>query len=1282
MTLKLQKFLFLAFAFLGISTVGKAIDVTPQNGKVYRIINASKEVAICEDYSAHTLYCGSVGDITRYDQMWKLTTKGSGFSIQNVYTGQYVQTQPSATYSLFKTGTTEIAYYFNVNSSQSSYYNISSNSGTSNWVMHCQADNAVVGWYPTSSTLSASEWYLQEVSISDETISLARLQYQENANIMGRADEIKSAVTTFFTDNACTQLKSEYAAMSDADLRTAMSALPTALQDAAVKIKNNSWGHREQEFRVRSYEPYSDADTWGTTLMTKKYSYLDNPTGIYGKAATLLYVFVDADCPSDATLSIMGVTDTNVSGAKTTLKKGLNIIQVSKDMAMQFVLYTANTAGTKVIADFPNIKIHIEGGVVNGFFDSKVHTDADWVDISQNLATHDIIQVKGEKMIFHMERSYVTASNCCPSKISDAIGWWDNMARWEQSLMGIDDVCPSKFNNHLCAITLTSGYESATDYRTQYLNSYITNLLPLANVLSNADNAWGPGHENGHVHQNAINMVGCSEISNNLFSNYVVYNLGKYMSRGASIKEIAAECNSNTPWLNRSGWTKLRMYWQLAIYYQILGKNPNFYPTLFKLMRATPLARNTNNTGMQDQLLFAEKCCEAAGQDLSSFFEAWGFFKPITNGFVGDYGNYYLTVTDKEIADAKAFMAKYPKAAPIEFIEDRVKYVERTDGVSGHKLTNDLAVGSAGDMGHYTDFADSSVIASGYVYAQTGTSVKISDGTGAVGFRVYDSEGNLLSFSNCLSFSIPESAIGKTLVFKAVQVNNQEVTITTAAEGTEAQQLAALNTALSAAKTYVNLSNSTGTKVGYYYANAIADLKAVYDSASTAKTNADQTVRTYGQWSILLNNEIEKLMANSSSKITIKEKNYYSLLNYQYSGYGISLSGNSLVCNTNSSVKNTDPRKKWEFVSTGTAGTYYVKNKGGNYITVLKQSAQGSASTTEKSAALAFQVVDNGDGTFYLKAQDDAAQCMHCDASKNLVGWDSSASASHWYITLTEDNATEYQLAMLDSLIKVAGTILNEVTDTTAITAGNITLYSNVVAKTTTFAADINSLYTTRLAGMAAYGKLQDYTATNESLESAIAAVQGQYNLVPSMPQASSESEVTWYYIKSVDKSLYCGIDTTSSRYLNYITLTDPAKDNRYYWWCFVPTGNNNEFYLYNCRTGADVYYISNGSLKSDKEKLGTAFTLALDSAKFAFTIKGGDYLWYASTYAKVGKVSGYWLFEKILTEANNCLTGVKEIENDSAVAKDNVYYDLFGRKVEHPAKGLYIYNGKKIFIK
>ena len=44
--------------------------------------------------------------------------------------------------------------------------------------------------------------------------------------------------------------------------------------------------------------------------------------------------------------------------------------------------------------------------------------------------------------------------------------------------------------------------------------------------------------------------------------------------------------------------------------------------------------------------------------------------------------------------------------------------------------------------------------------------------------------------------------------------------------------------------------------------------------------------------------------------------------------------------------------------------------------------------------------------------------------------------------------------------------------------------------------------------------------------------------------------------------------------------------------------------------------------------------------------------------------------------------TGIIATQNDKGETKNDIYYDLQGRKVANPTKGLYIVNGKKVVIR
>ena len=121
----------------------------------------------------------------------------------------------------------------------------------------------------------------------------------------------------------------------------------------------------------------------------------------------------------------------------------------------------------------------------------------------------------------------------------------------------------------------------------------------------------------------------------------------------------------------------MRMYYQLYLYYHLGQRNTSFFPELFKELRRDPLTdryKNTNNSSLK----FVRKVCEIAQEDLTDFFEAWGFFVPCSNLPIEDYGNHIMTVKITDINRTKATIAKYTrKNREILFVEDRVDYVPR-----------------------------------------------------------------------------------------------------------------------------------------------------------------------------------------------------------------------------------------------------------------------------------------------------------------------------------------------------------------------------------------------------------------------------------------------------------------------------------------------------------------------------------------------------------------------------------------------------------------------------
>lgn len=360
-----------------------------------------------------------------------------------------------------------------------------------------------------------------------------------------------------------------------------------------------------------------------------------------------------------------------------------------------------------------------------------------------------------------------------PNQILSAINLWDDIIGWEQELMGIEDVRPSQVNNHIFAISPEGSYMWATDYCIGFVYTYLNNILLKENVMANKDNAWGPAHEIGHIHQAAINWPGSTESSNNLFSNYILYKLGKYCSRGSELNDLA-----DSRFVRKKAWynmgdathqgedteTHMRMNWQLWNYYHRCEHNPKFWQTLFKLLRED---RITESDPGGAQLKFAMKASEAAGEDLTDFFDLWGFFIP-GEDTIEQYGTWKYKVTEEMIQEAKTFMKKFPKPKhAFQYIEDRKA------GDTGLDT-------KPSDTGYYTQFeGEVKAVSPNISYTVSGRKYTVENGENAVAFelRKNSAEGELVYFFNMFSYDIPAGVeLGNAKLY-AVQADGKRIEI-------------------------------------------------------------------------------------------------------------------------------------------------------------------------------------------------------------------------------------------------------------------------------------------------------------------------------------------------------------------------------------------------------------------------------------------------------------------------------------------------------------------------
>ena len=613
---------------------------------------------------------------------------------------------------------------------------------------------------------------------------------------------------TYFEDAACTQLKAEYLAMSDEALTSAFieGGMPSFMIDIALKLKNEKWAAYEKDFRIHSYNAYSDANYWNEKLKCTGGSYMGNPTGIYAEGFDSLYIFVDSDIPADATLYIRGCVGNDLIASATagkSLKKGLNIIDGTKD-ALYYILYTADTKSMKKTLDeWPEMKIHIQGGIINGYYDVSRQSDKAYVDLL-NAATHELFTVKSTHGLFNFQTS--TYKEFWPKTIDRSIEFFDSATVWMQSLIGIrvevangerncapyylsggDAIAPIYYNNPNFAIqgdANSGGYANSTWYRTMY-NSLDAVRNTFCVDSEHMDGGWVIGHEGGHNNQGTINLEGSTEGSNDLFSNLCCFLFGRTITRGEPLSYFMTQYAEHEPFFARSG--KGRMYYNLYLYYHQAQKNTSFYPELFKALRADPLKLYNPDavSGSQSVLKFMRKACEVAQEDLTDYFTVWGFLETMTNRYIEDYGDHKLTVSKTAINNVLKKVNKFPKNRSIIFIEDRTEKLYTTAPFStpGQLRNGYDNIAQYGDLGQFTDYLPGASEPSSYTYLQSDSLYKMT-GSGGVGFLMLDKDSNFVYAANALNFYIPSSITTEFTIY-SVDADGTLHEVPKSGEGTE-----------------------------------------------------------------------------------------------------------------------------------------------------------------------------------------------------------------------------------------------------------------------------------------------------------------------------------------------------------------------------------------------------------------------------------------------------------------------------------------------------------------
>lgn len=495
---------------------------------------------------------------------------------------------------------------------------------------------------------------------------------------------------TIFADEACTQLK-------EGVTEEQINSIDDLFWKNLATFIYHDWYH--PKFRIQTYQSSPDPRGLKDKYYISPYSLYVNPTGMYTEAGDTLVVLAEG-IPVGQQVGLV-VRDYKVglkaggigSEKQYILKNGLNIVR-PQNKGLTYVQYWAEAG------ELPAVKLHFASGQENGVYrlDSMEHQKFKFMLSKAPSGFMDLIGKYAHATFPVKDLLAYDRGN-----IADLVQVYDDIVRWEQEFMGVKGEIPNKL---FFMYDATATNPNGGAYRTAYPSSSMSTCCDVDVIKSDS---WLLGHEAGHVNQLSpgFKWPGMTEVSNNVMSLYVQKMLGVWprklevknvysrafaqMEEGLPLPMIGGTLSEEEDNVFSTGdpFVKLVPFWQLYLYCTEVRGKEDFYGHVYREIR------NINNQwpsfayGSEDgryygqmQLKFVEICCLAAEEDLTDFFEAWGFLQPFENEKVAlgnksiycdDYGKkpFWITQTmvDETMQKIKKMNLPYAKQG-IQYLTD------------------------------------------------------------------------------------------------------------------------------------------------------------------------------------------------------------------------------------------------------------------------------------------------------------------------------------------------------------------------------------------------------------------------------------------------------------------------------------------------------------------------------------------------------------------------------------------------------------------------------------
>lgn len=551
--------------------------------------------------------------------------------------------------------------------------------------------------------------------------------------------------TTLFADEVCSKLK-------DGITQEQIDACehPFFKNLANYMITNRY----STEFRVNTYKAYPRPSVQSKSLRIVGHSRMDNPTGMAVNQGDELIILVGKTHNRPLTLLIQNLDRPENNGyfwgSTHPLSQGVNKIQVPNNGLCYVLYHTSSVEEADAAAPIP---IHFATGTVNGYYDNEnPDHKGRWSDILAK-TTNKYFDVLGKYAHITYEvadfRAHALQSG------PELIEIYDRILGAQYDLMGLP-FFNKPIRNRMYFNVMYHNMAYATENHIGFAKGIMENVCKPESALKSA---WTIAHEAGHMNQTRKGMwwIGCSEVTNNVFSLYVQTQVSEQPSRinepqfgtdwrntySRAFTQIQAEGRPHA--LCGDVFARLVPFWQLELYFgQVKGNTPalrsdkgGFYPELFEYCRQESVYEGMDNGQAQLEFVFAAS--KAAKTNLLDFFEKWGFLTPVDT-LITDYGTERLLVTQAQVDQIRRRVEAlgYPEPEqPIHYISDntvelfkkREAIIESANPKHSIRVNDDIKVDDP---------------ETGYVVSHTVVGFHFREWKNVVAYEVYDPAGKLI----------------------------------------------------------------------------------------------------------------------------------------------------------------------------------------------------------------------------------------------------------------------------------------------------------------------------------------------------------------------------------------------------------------------------------------------------------------------------------------------------------------------------------------------------------